>query len=151
MDPRRWARIESLYHAALAKTPDERPRYLVAVCAEEPEILREVDLLLDCADAGHHSKFKDCLFRPIIHVHLSEMAFWKALEHGLRRIVRALGQLEVDPGAGQSGRLAGQSFIRIASCAPRGPPSETRAPKRGILSVRPTRGLLPPHWSCRLR
>ena len=51
MDPQRWARIESLYHAALAKTPDERPRYLAAVCAEDPEIQREVESLLDCADA----------------------------------------------------------------------------------------------------
>lgn len=51
MDPQRWARIESLYHAALAKTPDERPRYLAAVCAEEPEIQRQVESLLDCADA----------------------------------------------------------------------------------------------------
>jgi Tol biopolymer transport system component len=46
MDPQRWARIESLYHSALAKTPDERPRYLAAVCAEEPEIQREVESLL---------------------------------------------------------------------------------------------------------
>ena len=51
MDPQRWARIESLYHAALAKTPDERPRYLAAVCSEDPEIQREVESLLDCADS----------------------------------------------------------------------------------------------------
>jgi len=44
-----------------------------------------------------------------------------------------------------------QSFIRTASCAPYGPPSETRAHKRDPLSVRPTHGLLPRRWSCRLR
>lgn len=33
MDPQRWSRIESLYHAAVAKTPDERGDYLAIECA----------------------------------------------------------------------------------------------------------------------
>ena len=52
MDPQRWARIESVYHAALAKTPDERPRFLAAVCAAEPEVRQEVESLLENADSG---------------------------------------------------------------------------------------------------
>lgn len=52
MDPQRWARIESIYHAALAKTPDERPSFLAAVCAAEPEVRQEVESLLENADSG---------------------------------------------------------------------------------------------------
>jgi len=51
MDPQRWARIESLYHAALAKAPGERREYLAVACAQEPDLRREVESLLGCADA----------------------------------------------------------------------------------------------------
>jgi serine/threonine protein kinase len=50
MDPQRWSRIESLYHAALAKKPDERCDYLAAACAHEPDVRREVESLLKDAD-----------------------------------------------------------------------------------------------------
>jgi serine/threonine-protein kinase len=46
MDAQRWARIESLYHAALAKAPGERGEYLSVACAQEPEVRREVESLL---------------------------------------------------------------------------------------------------------
>src|SRR5215831_11260908 len=51
MDPQHWAKIESLYHAALAKEPGERPGYLAAACAEEPALRREVESLLALANA----------------------------------------------------------------------------------------------------
>lgn len=51
MDPQHWARIESLYHAALEKAPHERREYLAAACAQEPELRREVESLLGRADA----------------------------------------------------------------------------------------------------
>lgn len=51
MDPQRWARIESLYHAALDRNPAERPAYLAAACAQEPELRREVESLLHAANA----------------------------------------------------------------------------------------------------
>ena len=51
MDPQRWAKIESLYHAALAKDRGERSAYLDTACAEDPELRREVESLLGCADA----------------------------------------------------------------------------------------------------
>src|ERR1700739_2910557 len=46
MDPQRWARIEFLYHAALAKAPADREDYLADACAHEPEVRREVESLL---------------------------------------------------------------------------------------------------------
>src|SRR5580704_1213532 len=55
MDPQRWARIESLYHAALDRKPAERPDYLAAACAQEPELRREVESLLGTANADLRS------------------------------------------------------------------------------------------------
>src|SRR6516165_4889044 len=43
MDPERWARIESLYHAALAREPGDRQEYLAAACEREPDLRREVE------------------------------------------------------------------------------------------------------------
>jgi serine/threonine protein kinase len=51
MDPQRWVKIESLYHAALARDPGERLAYLAAACAQEPELRREVESLLGAANA----------------------------------------------------------------------------------------------------
>src|SRR5215467_10168965 len=51
MDPQRWTRTESLYHAALAKEPGERPDYLAAACAGDSALRREVESLLGLADA----------------------------------------------------------------------------------------------------
>jgi serine/threonine protein kinase len=50
MEPQRWAKIEALYYAALARQPDERSAYLAEACAEEPELRREIESLLACAD-----------------------------------------------------------------------------------------------------
>src|SRR6202789_3055054 len=55
MDPQRWARIESLYHAALDRSPAERPGYLAAICAQEPDLRREVESLLGAANADLRS------------------------------------------------------------------------------------------------
>jgi hypothetical protein len=46
MDPQRWSKIESLYHAALAKNLGERSTYLDTACAQDPEPRREVESLL---------------------------------------------------------------------------------------------------------
>jgi serine/threonine protein kinase/Tfp pilus assembly protein PilF len=51
MDAQRWAIIDSLYHAALAKEPGERSAYLAAVCAEDPTLRSEIESLLGYADA----------------------------------------------------------------------------------------------------
>jgi hypothetical protein len=51
MDAQRWEVIERLYHAALAKEPQQRSSYLNAACAEDPGLRREVESLLAYADA----------------------------------------------------------------------------------------------------
>ena len=46
MDPARWRRIEELYHAALEQPSGERAAFLVARCAGDEDLRREVDSLL---------------------------------------------------------------------------------------------------------
>ena len=55
MDPQRWVKIESLYHAALARDPGDRLDYLAAACAQEPELRREVESLLGAANVDLRS------------------------------------------------------------------------------------------------
>src|SRR6516165_6742917 len=55
MDPERWARIESLYHAALAKEPGDRQEYLAAACEREPDLRREEESLLGCEQTEQRS------------------------------------------------------------------------------------------------
>src|SRR4051812_32885434 len=49
MDPRRWAKIESLYNQALEIPANERSGFLVALCADG-DVLPEVQSLLHYAD-----------------------------------------------------------------------------------------------------
>jgi tetratricopeptide (TPR) repeat protein/predicted Ser/Thr protein kinase len=51
MDAKRWAVIDSLYHAALAKEPGKRSSYLAAACADDPTLRSEIESLLAYADA----------------------------------------------------------------------------------------------------
>jgi eukaryotic-like serine/threonine-protein kinase len=46
MDKQRWQQIETLYHAALERTPDERSAFLADACADDSGLLREVEELL---------------------------------------------------------------------------------------------------------
>ena len=50
MDAERWAAIESLYHAAVAKEPGERSAYLAIACAADPTLRSEIQSLLDHAE-----------------------------------------------------------------------------------------------------
>src|SRR5215470_19782426 len=46
MDKQRWQQIETLYHAALERPPDERAAFLADACADDSGLLREVEALL---------------------------------------------------------------------------------------------------------
>jgi hypothetical protein len=52
MNAERWAEIEPLYHAALAKGPEERASYLEAACGEDAALRKEVESLLAFADGS---------------------------------------------------------------------------------------------------
>src|SRR5262245_1760439 len=46
MEKQRWQQIETLYHAALERAPDERAAFLADACADDSGLLREVEELL---------------------------------------------------------------------------------------------------------
>jgi hypothetical protein len=46
MEKLRWQQIETLYHAALERAPDERVAFLADACADDSGLLREVEELL---------------------------------------------------------------------------------------------------------
>src|SRR5215470_10091390 len=46
MDKQRWQQIETIYHAALERAPDERAAFLADACADDSGLLREVEELL---------------------------------------------------------------------------------------------------------
>jgi serine/threonine protein kinase/TolB-like protein len=46
MKPERWSQIEQVYHAALARSPDERAAILDAACDGDQDLRREVESLL---------------------------------------------------------------------------------------------------------
>src|SRR5215813_952043 len=46
MEKQRWQQIETLYHAALERAPDERAAFLADACADDSSLLREVEELL---------------------------------------------------------------------------------------------------------
>jgi serine/threonine protein kinase/Tol biopolymer transport system component len=50
--PERWATVERLYHAALARPVDERAAFLAKACAGDGELRREVESLLAQAASG---------------------------------------------------------------------------------------------------
>jgi tetratricopeptide (TPR) repeat protein len=51
--------IESLYNAALAKEPGERPSYLTAACADDATLRSQIESLIACADGQLLSPAKD--------------------------------------------------------------------------------------------
>ncbi len=46
----RWHQVESLFHEALALTPEARPEFLDRKCAGDVELRKEVESLLACAE-----------------------------------------------------------------------------------------------------
>jgi hypothetical protein len=65
MDPQHWARIESLYHAAIEKEPSERSTYLAHSCAGNSDLRREVETLLGYADAELNSPTIDAFLTDL--------------------------------------------------------------------------------------
>jgi hypothetical protein len=47
MTPERWKRIEELYHAAHAKSQDQRAAFLSGACHDDEELRRQVESLLN--------------------------------------------------------------------------------------------------------
>ena len=55
MTPERWAQIEELFHRAAECGPEERTLLLDEACSNDPELRREVEVLLSCdQSAGNY-------------------------------------------------------------------------------------------------
>ena len=55
MTPKRWAKVEELFHRAAECNPGERSRLLDEAARSDPELRREVESLLSCqGSAGEH-------------------------------------------------------------------------------------------------
>ena len=52
MTPERWKRTEELYHAARARSPEQRAAFLAEACAEDEALRREVESLLSEPESG---------------------------------------------------------------------------------------------------
>src|SRR5262249_40104154 len=52
MDKQRWQQIETLYHAALERPPDERAAFLADACADDSGLVRAVEELLRHGGGG---------------------------------------------------------------------------------------------------
>ncbi len=59
MGSERWRRVESLYHAALERSPEQRADYLREVCGTDETLRRELESLL-----GHEQHAIDFLESP---------------------------------------------------------------------------------------
>jgi len=54
MQPERWREIDRLYHAALTREKSVRPAYLAKACAENEDLRREVESLLEVDEQVRH-------------------------------------------------------------------------------------------------
>lgn len=61
MTPERWARLETLFQEALQRRPPERATFLAEVCAGDPALRAEVELLL-----ASHEQADDFLDQPVL-------------------------------------------------------------------------------------
>lgn len=73
MTPERWRQIEDLYHSAQACEPSRRPAFLEEACAEDEELRREVQSLLEQED-----KAKKFMERPAMQEAAKALAEEKA-------------------------------------------------------------------------
>ena len=95
MDPQRWAKIESLYHAVLKKEPSERSRYLAHACAGDSDLRHEVETLIGCADAELKS--------PTADAFLSELRQKDPeLQDQVQRLLRGREDTVTIPGGGNA-------------------------------------------------
>lgn len=66
MERQRWAEIESIYHAALAKQPQERSAFLEGACAGDATLRDEVESLLHHAETPLPSPFEHADWEAIL-------------------------------------------------------------------------------------
>ena len=67
MTPERWAELEALLHEVIAREPEEREAYISSTCADDAELRREVQELLDAHErSGKLDELADHIVAPIV-------------------------------------------------------------------------------------
>src|SRR5262245_39931143 len=72
-DRDRWSKIQRIYHEALPQTAASRVRFLEHACADDPELRRELESLLDC-----HSEAEPFIAVPAFDVMAAALAEYTA-------------------------------------------------------------------------
>jgi serine/threonine protein kinase/Flp pilus assembly protein TadD len=69
MQPKRWSRIEELYHSAAALPPRDRPAFLERVCGGDKALRQELESLL-----AHDHQAKNFIESPALEIVASQLA-----------------------------------------------------------------------------
>jgi len=97
MTPERWQRVEEIFQAALDLTPEDRPRYVSEVCAEDTALRRDVEsLLLQFDSAGE-------LLEEPIYGNTEMSVFESLIEEKDPMIGRRLGSYRIEREIGRGG------------------------------------------------
>ena len=94
MHPDRWKTIEETFHAALVRPSPVRSAYLDTVCANDPDLRREVQSLLDESPRSADARVHELALALANNAPLSLRAFKHAIDalsksHGPPDLARA--------------------------------------------------------------
>ncbi len=97
MDPDRWRQIEKLYHGALERAPEERADFLTEACAEDSDLLHEVEELLGYDDAAESFIEENAMAMAAQELEAEDLSTTKALglagqQIGAYKILAPLGR-----------------------------------------------------------
>ena len=82
-EPRDFSKVEELYHAALARSPDERAAFLKEACGGDEGLLREVKSLL-----GYEQEAKRLLEEPVAAAATQRLAVVRGTRLGPYEVTR---------------------------------------------------------------
>jgi hypothetical protein len=77
MKARDWAKVEEVYHGALARSPKEREVFLEDACEGDKDLLREVKSLL-----GYEAEAKRLLEEPVAKAGTQKLAIVRGTRLG---------------------------------------------------------------------
>lgn len=79
MEPRRWQRIEEIFHQSTELLPEERTAFVVAACAGDESLAQEVISLL----AFHSEEDQETLLSEMRLLVQQQCARWQAEQENL--------------------------------------------------------------------
>jgi serine/threonine-protein kinase len=95
MDPKRWQKLEELFHAALERAPDSRASFVAEACGNDDDLRRELESML-----SHDEQSKSFIESPA-YVMAAESILNDQLKDGL--IGKTLGSYQIVSQLGKGG------------------------------------------------